>query len=255
MVDRVVPGLHPVRELLRAGAPVREVVVARERSAGRVLEDILRFAADAGVPVRAADRADLDRLAGGVVHQGVAARAPAFRYATLDELRVGVRDDGGEELALLVALDGVTDPHNLGSIARTAEAVGAHGLLVPQRRTAGVTPAVEKAAAGALAHLPVARVTNLTRALHDLREDGVWSVGLDADGAEAVWECELLAGPVVVVVGAEGRGLSRLVARTCDELARLPIRGHVASLNASVAAGAALYATRWMRDVRTSPGA
>jgi 23S rRNA (guanosine2251-2'-O)-methyltransferase len=208
--------------------------------------DVLEEARAAGVLVRAVDPDELERLTGGTSHQGIVAVAPPYSYAGLEDLLARA----GESPALLVALDQVTDPHNVGAVARTTEAVGGHGLLIPARRAAGVTPAGEKAAAGALAHLPVARVTNLVRALGDLAEHGVWSVGLDGDAETSVFGCDLLAEPVVIVVGAEGRGLRRLVAESCDVLAALPMRGKVESLNASVAAGVALYEARRARDGR-----
>lgn len=239
MSDRVVVGLHPVRELLRAGRPVREVAVASGRTDSDVLEDLLDLARGAGVRVRTVDRSDLDERAAGLVHQGVVATAPAFAYADLD--RVLDRADRAGEPALLVALDGVTDPHNLGSVCRTAEAVGAHGVLVPDRRAAHVTPTVEKAAAGALAHLPVCRVGNLVRTLRAIADRPVWSLGLDADGEVELADSPLVTEPLVLVVGAEGRGLARLTRDACDQLVRLPMRGRVASLNASVAAAVALY--------------
>ena len=235
---RVVPGLHPVRELLRSGQRVDEVVTARDETSGDVLHEIIVLARAARVPVRQADRDEVERLAGTSGHQGVLAIAPAYRYRTLDELVAAAPAP-----ALLVALDGVTDPHNLGSIARTAEGAGAGGLIVPERRAVGITPAAEKAAAGALAYLPVARVTNLVRALGDLSEGGIWSVVLDGDADTSLYDLELLVEPVVLVVGAEGRGLSRLASERCDVLASLPMRGVVGSLNASVAAALALYET------------
>lgn len=233
--ERVVPGLHPVRELLRAGASPHRVLVASSRTRSKVLEEILTLAATAEIPVVEVERDQLDELSGGVAHQGVVALAPPFPYATLDAVLQGTGHP------LLVALDGVTDPHNLGSIARTAEAVGADGLLLPARRSAGVGPAAEKTAAGALAHLPVVRVTNLVRTLGQLGSRGVWAVGLDADAEIEIGASRLLDEPLVLVAGAEGRGLARLTAEACDELVRLPMRGRVGSLNASVAAGVALY--------------
>jgi 23S rRNA (guanosine2251-2'-O)-methyltransferase len=235
--DRVVGGLHPVRELLRAGAPLRTILIAEGRDTSPVLDEIRSLAGQAGIHVEGRPRADLDSRAEGLVHQGVLALAPAFPYARLDEVLARAVDGP----LLLVALDGVTDPHNLGSIARTAEAVGAHGLLLPSRRSAGVTPAVEKAAAGALAHLKVVRMANLARDLRNLKEQGVWVVGLDGEADEEIGDSRLLTEPLVVVVGAEGGGLARLTREICDQLVRLPMRGRVGSLNASVAAGVALY--------------
>jgi 23S rRNA (guanosine2251-2'-O)-methyltransferase len=237
--DRVVGGLHPVRELLRAGAPVRRVLVAQTRDDSQVTDEIRRLADRVGVPVEDVPRERIDARADGLTHQGVLAVAPPFPYADLEE--VVARADALGEPLLLVALDGVTDPHNLGSIARTAEAVGAHGLLVPTRRAVGVTPTAEKAAAGALAHLPVVRAANLVRVLQSLKQRHVWVVGLDGDAPLEIGGSRLLGEPLVLVIGAEGHGLKRLTAETCDESIRLPMRGSVGSLNASVAAGVALY--------------
>ncbi|MFN2557587.1 MAG: 23S rRNA (guanosine(2251)-2'-O)-methyltransferase RlmB [Nitriliruptorales bacterium] len=242
--DRVVPGLHPVRELLRAHlagrrpiSPPRALWLASDRSTSPVLSEILELAAEAGVPVRERRRSQLDVLA-EVSHQGVVAIAAPFHYLRLDELLEAV---SAAETPLFVALDGVTDPHNLGSVARTAEALGAHGLILPARRSASVGPAAEKAAAGAFSHLPVARVPNLTRALGDLARNRIWTVGLAATAALGVLDCDLLGEPVAIVVGAEGRGLSRLVTERCDALASIEMRGQVGSLNASVAAALALH--------------
>lgn len=236
---RLVGGIHPVRELLRAGGDVREVLVAGGRTTDPAIDELLQLARDAGVRTRTVERDQLDVATEGLVHQGVVAVAGPFRTVTLAQ--VLDRATAAGERPLLVALDGVTDPHNLGSIARTAEAVGAHGLLLPGRRTASVTPVVEKAAAGALAHLPVAEVGNLVRALGQLGEAGVWSLGLDGDADATLSDHPVAGEACVLVVGAEGAGLSRLTRERCDALVRLPMRGHVGSLNASVAAGVALY--------------
>ena len=240
MPDRLVVGLHPVRELLRAGRPLHRIAVAAGRTEGAVLDELLELARTARVPVDRVDRDELDSRAAGLVHQGVVATAPAFEHGDLDEVLAGAEAAG--EAPLLVALDGVTDPHNLGSICRTAEAVGAHAVVVTDRRSAPVTPVAEKAAAGALAHLPVVRVTNLVRTLEAIADRPVWSLGLDAEGTVEVADSHLLADPVVLVVGAEGSGLSRLTRERCDQLVRLPMRGRVGSLNASVATAVALYA-------------
>jgi len=215
------------------------VIVAISRGQGGPVGEIAALASAAGVPVRHAVVEDLERLAPGAVHQGVIALAPPFPLVDVERLLAHAAASGRPPL--LVAVDGVTDPHNLGSIARTAEAVGAHGLILPGRRSAPVTPVVEKAAAGALAHLPVAGVTNLVRALEQLGRAGVWSVGLDGDADATLAGHSLASGPVVLVVGAEGDGLSRLVRERCDALVRLPMAGRVGSLNASVAAAVALY--------------
>lgn len=245
---RLVGGLHPVRELLRAGGEVRELLLAEGREPDTALDEVLALAREAGVRVRRVERDRLDVATGGLVHQGVVAVAPPFRTVTLAQ--VLARAEAAGEPPLLVALDGVTDPHNLGSIARTAEAVGAHGLLLPGRRTASVTPVVEKAAAGALAHLPVAEVGNLVRALGELARLGVWSLGLDGDAEVELADHPLVGEPCVLVVGAEGAGLARLTKERCDARVRLKMRGRVGSLNASVAAAVALYELRRQRDLR-----
>jgi 23S rRNA (guanosine2251-2'-O)-methyltransferase len=237
--ERLVVGLHPVRELLRAGQPVRRILVSSSRGSSGILDDLLRAARAAGVDVAEVDPETIEARADGLVHQGVVALAPPFPYARLEDVLERAAASG--EPPMLVALDGVTDPHNLGSIARTAEAVGAHGLLVPARRAAGVTPTAEKAAAGALAHLPVVEVTNLVRTLEALHRRGVWSLGLDGEADTDLADHPLASEACVLVVGAEGAGLARLTRERCDALVKLPMRGRVASLNASVAAGVALY--------------
>ena len=224
-----IPGRRPVDEALRAGRPLAEIVVDRQR-ADR-LEPLLAAAARAGVPVRRAPVSDLDDLAGGVTHQGVVARAPAARG-------IGLPDLDGD---LVVVLDGITDPHNLGAIARAAEVAGAAGLVLPRRRSAHLSPAAEKTAAGALSWLPVVTVPNVARALAELADAGFWSVGLDGAATMSLWESELLDGRVALVIGAEERGLSRLVAERVDQLVAIPMRGHVQSLNASTAAAVALF--------------
>ncbi|MEY3019476.1 MAG: hypothetical protein RLZZ272_460 [Actinomycetota bacterium] len=234
-----------MRELLRAGADVRRVLVAEGRSEGEVVDELVASARAAGIEVVTVPREELDRLLPGLVHQGVVAEAPAFPTVTLDAMLA--RAEAAGEAPLVVALDGVTDPHNLGSIARSAEAVGAHGLVLPGRRSATVTPTVEKAAAGALAHLPVAVVPNLVRALGELKERGLWVLGLDVAG-EPLATHPLAAEAVVLVVGAEGAGLARLTRERCDALVGLPMRGRVGSLNASVAAGVSLFLLRGARD-------
>jgi 23S rRNA (guanosine2251-2'-O)-methyltransferase len=249
---RTVHGIHPVRELLRAGRPVQRINIAEGRSAGAAIDEIVSRAQAAGVPIERVAPDALDALAPGAVHQGVVAIAPPFPL--VDVARLLAHAEASGRPPLLVAVDGVTDPHNFGSIARTAEAVGAHGLILPERRSAAVTPAAEKAAAGALAHLPVAGVVNLSRALEELGRAGVWSLGLDGDAPGRLAVHPLASGPVVLVVGAEGGGLGRLVRERCDALVSLPMLGRVGSLNASVAAGVALYTLLAAREAadRTS---
>lgn len=244
---RVVVGVHPVRELLRAGRAVHEVLIA-DRSSSSAVDDVRELARAANVPVGTLDDVVADDLAEGHVHQGVIARAPSFPFQSLDEV-LGRRR---ERPTLLVAFDQVTDPHNVGSIARTAEAIGAHGLVLPGRRTASITPTVEKAAAGALAHLPVVAPANLARTLEACRKAGLWLVGLEAGTGMQVADCPVLTEPMVLVVGAEGSGLRELTRARCDLLVELPVHGHVESYNASVAAAMAMYA---IDRARTAGGA
>lgn len=234
---RVVVGVHPVRELLRAGRSVNRILLV-DRSSSDAIDEVVALAETAGIRISAIDRDAADDLAPGQVHQGVVALAPPFPFVGLDELLGRSRD----EPTLLVAFDEVTDPHNVGSVARTAEALGAHGLILPERRTASITPTVEKAAAGALAHLPVVSATNLVKSLEQCREAGLWLLGLEAGTGQQVADCPLATEPLVLVVGAEGSGLRTLTRKRCDMLVELPLRGHVDSYNASVAAAMALYA-------------
>lgn len=240
-----------MRELLRAGQHVDELLVAEDRDASDVLDEILALAKAAGITVAAVPRGTIDRIAEDDVHQGVVARAGPFPFADLDRCRAIARRRG--EPLFLVALDQVTDPHNLGAIARSAEGFGAHGLLIGARRTATVTPVVEKAAAGALAHLPLVRVPNLVSALRSLKEEGVWIVGLSGESTP-IAECQLLDQPLVLVVGSEGKGIGQLVQLTCDALVRLPMWGQVGSFNASVAAAVALYEVQRRRGEASTAG-
>ena len=235
----VVAGRNPVLESLRARVPATALHVGPRLDSDERIGEAVMLAADAGIPVVEAGRAELDRLTGGAVHQGLALRVRPYAYAHPDDLVARAAEAG--EPALIVALDGVTDPRNLGAVARSVAAFGGHGVLVPVRRSAGVTAGSWKASAGALARVRVAQASNLAAALVGYQEAGLFAVGLAADGAETVSGLELADGPLVLVVGSEGRGLSRLVAQRCDVLARIPMPGAAESLNAGVAAGIALY--------------
>lgn len=228
----LVVGVHPVREALRAGG-VREVRVG-PRSDARVAE-IVRLAEVKGVPVRKVDVAELDRLSDGERHQGVLATlGDAPRHWTVEQLVAA------DPQPLIVILDGVEDPHNVGAILRTADAVGATGVVRQERHAAALGPAAARASAGALAHVRIADVVNVTRAIEALKALGVWVVGLDAEGAQPYDRIDFRP-PTALVVGAEGEGLRRLVREHCDFIAALPMRGHVSSLNVSVATGIVLY--------------
>ncbi len=230
----MVTGRNPVVEALRAGIPASTLYVMTGASDDRVRESI-KLATDAGVALLEAGRSELDRLTDGSVHQGIALQVPEYDYAHPDDLlQGGIRP-------LVVALDGITDPRNLGAVVRSAAAFGAHGVLVPERRAAGVTAGVWKASAGTLASIPVARATNLVRALKAYQKAGLFVAGLDARGENGVDSLDAASGPLVLVVGSEGKGLSRLVADTCDLLVNIPMSGKAESLNAGVAASIAMY--------------
>jgi 23S rRNA (guanosine2251-2'-O)-methyltransferase len=235
----ILSGIHPVAEALRARHSLEHLLVA-QGAGGPRLQEIIDMARRASVPVRFEPRAALDRLAGTSAHQGVVAVGAAQRYADLDAVAAS---------EMLVVLDGVEDPHNLGAIIRTAHAAGAGAVVIPERRAVGVTDVVAKAAAGALEHLPVVRVTNINRALEDLKQRGFWIYGLDERGTETYDQVEY-ASPAAVVLGGEGKGLHEQVRKHCDALVRIPVAGRISSLNVSVAAGVMLF--EWRR--RNSKG-
>jgi 23S rRNA (guanosine2251-2'-O)-methyltransferase len=243
----LVAGRNPVVECLRADVPATALYVALGIDADDRVTEAVRLAADRGISVLEVQRAELDRLTGGAVHQGLALQMPPFEYAHPDDLLKAA--EGTSEPPLLVALDGVTDPRNLGAVIRSAAAFGANGVLVPQRRSAGVTAVAWRTSAGLAARLPVAMATNLVRTLKDWAAQGLMIVGLDADGTMTLDDLELATGPLVVVVGSEGRGLSRLVRETCDATVSIPMAAGVESLNASVAAGVLLAEVARLRRV------
>jgi len=232
-----IEGRHPVREALASGRPIRKVLVARTPRTGGTLAEIVELARRRRVTVQEVDPRWLDRMAHTRAHQGVIALAGARPTVEPEELLAAARARG--EPALVVLLDGMEDPQNVGAIIRVAEAAGAHGLILPARRASGLTPAVARASAGAMEHLPVAVVTNLTRTINDLKQAGLWVLGADLAGAD--FYATDLVPPLAVVIGGEGRGLSRLVRESCDHLVRIPMRGRVASLNAATAAAVLLF--------------
>jgi 23S rRNA (guanosine2251-2'-O)-methyltransferase len=231
-----VTGIHAVREALEAGQALDSVLIARGRRGDRI-EEVVQLARRRGVPVRFEERAQVDRAAGSREHQGVVAFAAAKPAAGLEDLLAAAK---AAPPALLVLLDGIEDPHNLGAIIRTSLAAGAHGVVLTERRSAGLTDTVGRASAGALAHLPVARVPNLVRAMEDAKEVGCWLVGFDEHAEKSLTDLDL-SGPIGIVLGGEGKGLHELVRKRCDFLASIPTSGPVRSLNVSVAAGIALF--------------
>jgi 23S rRNA (guanosine2251-2'-O)-methyltransferase len=241
----VVGGRNPVVEALRAGVPASALYVAQRIDNDDRVREAIKTASGRGIALLEVTRSELDRLTESTIHQGMALQIPAYEYAHPDDLLRAAAD--AAETPLIVALDGVTDPRNLGAIARSAAAFGAHGLVVPSRRSAGVTATAWKTSAGALATLPVARAANLTTALREYRDQGVFVIGLDAEATTDIAASTLATEPLVLVIGSEGKGLSRLVRDHCDELTRIPMTTATESLNASVAASIALYQTTLLR--------
>lgn len=241
-----VAGRNSVLELLRATVPVHALYVAEGTDRDEKIREIFKLAADQHVSLLEVGRVELDKFTGGAVHQGIAAKLNAYEYASPRDLLELAAER--EEDALILVLDGITDPRNLGAIIRSASGFGAHGVVIPERRAAQITAAAWKTSAGAAARVPVARVTNITRTLKDFQEDGCMVIGLAADGTVTVAESQLIDGPLVVVIGSEGKGLSRLVGETCDEIVSIPMASGLESLNAGVAAGIALYAISQQRD-------
>ncbi|MCM0674687.1 23S rRNA (guanosine(2251)-2'-O)-methyltransferase RlmB [Micromonospora phytophila] len=230
-------GRNPVLESLRTQVPATALYTAQGMESDDRVNEIIRTAADRGIAILEISRAELDRMTGGVLHQGVGLQVPPFAYEPFEDLIAAALE---QPAPLLVALDGVTDPRNLGAVIRSAAAFGAQGVFVPERRAAGITATAWRTSAGAAARVPVAQVTNLTRSLKACQDAGFMVVGLDADGETDLYDLEAAVGPLVVVVGSEGRGLSRLVGETCDLTVSIPMISEVESLNASVAAAVAL---------------
>jgi 23S rRNA (guanosine2251-2'-O)-methyltransferase len=234
-----------VVEALRAEVPAGALYVAQRIDNDDRVREAIKMAADRGVALLEVTRSQLDRLTEGTTHQGLALQIPAYEYAHPEDLVASARD--AAEVPLIVALDGVTDPRNLGAIARSAAAFGAHGIVVPSRRSASVTASAWKTSAGAIATLPVARASNLTSTLREYRDQGLFVIGLDGEAQTDIADTTLATEPLVIVIGSEGKGLSRLVREACDQLARIPITKAAESLNASIAAAIALYETTRLR--------
>ncbi len=225
-------------ESLRAGREIDHLIMVEDQELGAQLREIVLLATEAGIEVQAVSQRELDSQSHTKKSQGVIAIVPDPRYHEPEDLMLMA--ENGDQPPMLVMLDGIQDPHNLGAIARTADAAGAHGLIIPERRAVGITPGAVRASAGALEHVKVSRVGNLNRTIERLKELGMMVVGLDADGDVEYTEADF-TGPVVIVVGSEGKGLSRLVRENCDQIASIPMAGQLSSLNASVSAGIVLY--------------
>ncbi len=234
-------GVNPLLEVLRAGDRTPQEIIIAEGARDHRLRELIELARAKNIPIKRSSRATLDREAGNAHHQGVMARISAARYAEAGDLLESIAMRvGSEHEPLVVVLDGIEDPRNLGAILRTAECAGAHGVFIPERRAAGLNETVAKASAGAVEHLPVARATNLSLLIRQLKERNVWVVGTEADASTDYIDWDWTR-PSALVLGAEGAGLHRLVREHCDALVRIPVRGKISSLNVSVAAGIILY--------------
>ncbi len=235
--SEIVAGRNSVLEALRADVPVTTMYIAGRIDADDRVREAIKTATSRAIPILETPRGELDRLTDGAVHQGLAIQVPPYSYAHPSDLL----DSELPGIPLVVALDGITDPRNLGAIVRSVGAFGGHGVVVPSRRSAGMTASAWKTSAGAAARIPVAQAANLTRALEDYRKAGFFVIGLDMDGDVELPDLALASEPLVVVVGSEGKGLSRLVRETCDQIVSVPMTSAVESLNAGIATGVTLY--------------
>ena len=232
----VIAGRNAVSEAIRSGRPIDKILVARGDRSGAVV-GILAKAREKQIPVKEADRTKLDFLSGSAPHQGIVALAAAKEYCTVEDILAYAQERG--EPPFLVILDELEDPHNLGAIIRTAECTGVHGVIIPKRRSASLSYTVGKASAGAIEYMRVARVTNIANLIDELKERGVWIYGADMNGTDYL-QCDM-SGACAIVIGNEGKGIARLVREKCDAIVSLPMKGHINSLNASVAAGILMY--------------
>lgn len=237
----VIAGRNPVSEAIRSGRPIDKILVARGEKSGAVV-GILAKAKDKGILVKKVDRTKLDYVSGNENHQGIVAFAAVREYSTVDDILAYAAEK--DEPPFIVILDEIEDPHNLGAIIRTAECAGVHGVIIPKRRSAGLSYTVGKASAGAIEYMRVARVTNIAALIDDLKSKGVWVYGADMNGTD-YQKCNF-SGACAIVIGNEGKGISRLVREKCDVIVSLPMKGQINSLNASVAAGIIMYSA--MKD-------
>jgi len=236
IIENRIEGKNPVLEAFRSGRTIEKLLIQRGSSEGPIREIIGR-AREKGIVIQEVERQRLDEISESGAHQGVIAFVTPYKYAEVDDIIQRARERG--EDPFIVILDEITDPHNLGAIIRTAECSGVHGVIIPKHRAVGLTPAVIKASAGAVEYMPVAKVTNVARLLEDLKKQGIWIAGADMEGSGHTGTD--LTGPIALVIGSEGHGISRLVREKCDYLIKIPLKGKIESLNASVAAGILMY--------------
>ncbi len=246
MDNNIIEGRNPVIEALRSGRDIEKILISKGNKEGSI-KKIMAMAKENRVFIQYVDKNKINQISTSGVHQGVIAYVAAYRYHELEEILDAARSK--EEDIILIILDEITDPHNLGSIIRTADAVGVHGVIIPKRRSVGLTAAVAKTSAGAIEYVPVTRVTNLSRTIDYLKEQGIWVVGADMDGEKLHYDSDL-AGNIAFIIGSEGKGISRLVKEKCDFLVKLPMKGRVSSLNASVAASILMYEALRQRKSR-----
>jgi len=247
MEEELIAGKHSVAEALRAGRSINKIWIA-EGTQQKQMQPILTEAKNRGVVVQTADKRKLDTLVPGIQHQGVVAQAAPYVYAEVEDLLAAAA--AKDEDPFLIILDEIEDPHNLGSILRTADCTGVHGVIIPKRRSAQVNATVSKTSAGAAEYVPVARVTNLAQTMEKLKEAGVWIAGTDVRAEGEIYDTDVFKGPLALVVGNEGEGMGRLVREKCDVLIKLPMQGRINSLNASVAAGVVMYEVLRQRSGR-----
>ena len=241
--DTIIEGRQPVFEAIKGDRPINKIFIL-EGSKGQIIKEITSAASQRGIVYEFINKTRMDQFTDTQNHQGVIALAAAHRYYDLDDILALARDK--KEDPFIIVLDEISDPHNLGSIIRTADAVGAHGIVIPKRRAAPLTSAVSKASAGAIEHIPVARVSNIPKTLDILKEKGLWVFGADMGGKD-IYHKANFKGPIALVIGSEGQGMGRLVKEKCDVLVTLPMYGKVSSLNAAVAAAILMYEIRKQR--------
>lgn len=247
MEEQWIAGKHSVLEALRAGRSINKIWIA-DYARKHLVQPIVAEAKQAGIIVQYVDKRKLDQMAEGVPHQGIVAQAAAYEYVPVEHLLN--RADERNEVPFLLILDEIEDPHNLGSIMRTADCSGVHGVIIPKRRSAGLTAAVSKTSAGAVEYVPIARVTNLVQTIDALKRLGIWIGGADASAEQDAFQADLTI-PLALVVGNENKGIGRLIKEKCDFLIKLPMLGHIQSLNASIAAGVLMYEV--VRQRRSKP--
>jgi 23S rRNA (guanosine2251-2'-O)-methyltransferase len=235
--ENKIEGRNPVLEALKAGREIDKIFIAQGAEQGSI-KKIKSIAKEKKIPIQYIERQRMDQLSESHAHQGIIAFIAAYHYVEVEDILKEAEEKN--ELPFIIILDELTDPHNLGSIIRTADAAGAHGIIIPKRRAVGLTPIVAKTSAGAIEYMPVAKVPNIARTIDALKKKGIWIVGADIDGLKTYYQ-EDLTGKIALVIGSEGKGISRLIKEKCDFLVRIPMKGKIGSLNASVAASILMY--------------